>query len=197
MSSTVAAPAARVLVTGAAGFIGSHLVDRLLTDGSEIVAVDDLSTGRLSNLAEASRHPAFRFEELDIVSSDFRTLVGDVQPDVVMHLAAQMDVRKSVADPLHDARINVLGTVNVAGGGHPGRGTKGRLRQQRWHRLRRAGRAARLGGRTAAAPSPYGAAKVAGEVYMRTYQRLHGLGASLALGNVYGPGRTLTVKPVS
>jgi len=177
-----------LLVTGAAGFIGSHLVDRLQQDGHEVVAVDDLSTGHLSNLAEASRHPSFRFVELDITSAEFRALVNRVRPDVVMHLAAQMDVRKSVADPLHDAHVNVVGTVNVleaavragsrkvvfasSGGTVYGQPTSLPIRED--------------------APllpsSPYGAAKVAGECYVGMYARLHGLaGTSLALGNVYGP----------
>jgi len=177
-----------LLVTGAAGFIGSHLVDRLQQDGHEVVAVDDLSTGHLSNLAEASRHPSFRFVELDITSAEFRALVNRFRPDVVMHLAAQMDVRKSVADPLHDAHVNVVGTVNVleaavragsrkvvfasSGGTVYGEPTALPVRED--------------------APllpsSPYGAAKVAGECYVGMYARLHGLaGTSLALGNVYGP----------
>jgi UDP-glucose 4-epimerase len=182
-------PSARpVLVTGAAGFIGSHLADRLLVEDFDVVGVDDLSTGRLANLTEAIPHPSFRFVELDIVSGEFRSLVEQVRPEVVVHLAAQMDVRKSVADPLHDARVNVLGTINV---------------------LEAAVRAgarkvvfASSGGTVYGQPevlpvredapllpsAPYGAAKVAGETYLSTYQRLHGLqGTSLALGNVYGP----------
>ncbi|SFP13755.1 UDP-glucose 4-epimerase [Geodermatophilus dictyosporus] len=177
-----------VLVTGAAGFIGSHLVDRLLEDGVDVVGVDDLSTGRLDNLAAASAHPAFRLVELDVTTPGFRDLVAGTRPRAVLHLAAQMDVRKSVADPLHDSRVNVLGTVNV---------------------LEAAVRAgaervvfASSGGTVYGAPdtlpvredaplrptAPYGAAKVAGECYVQMYARLYGLqGTSLALGNVYGP----------
>jgi UDP-glucose 4-epimerase len=188
MSSMVEPPALRVLVTGAAGFIGSHLVDRLLKDGVEVIGVDDLSTGRLPNLAEASRYPTFRFEELDILSRDLRILVAAWKPDVVMHLAAQMDVRKSVADPLHDARVNVLGTVNVLDAA-----TRAEVRK-----IVFASSGGTVYGQPTALPvqedapllpsSPYGAAKVAGEGYIGTYQRLHGLvGICLALGNVYGP----------
>jgi UDP-glucose 4-epimerase len=176
------------LVTGAAGFIGSHLVDRLLHSGAGVVGVDDLSTGRLSNLAEASRHPSFDFVELDVTSSDFRTLVSRIRPQLVLHLAAQMSVRSSVADPLHDARVNVLGTINVLEAAlHAGA-----------RKVLLASSGGTVYGQHATLPiaedtrllplSPYGASKVAAECYVETYQRLHGLtGISLALGNVYGP----------
>jgi UDP-glucose 4-epimerase len=177
-----------VLVTGAAGFIGSHLVDRLLDDGHDVVGVDDLSTGRLSNLARARRRSSFRLVEVDVVDPACRDVIEQTRPDTVMHLAAQMDVRKSVADPLHDARVNVLGTVNVleaavragsrkvvfASSGGTVYGQPEHLPAQEQTPLRPA--------------SPYGAAKVGGEVYLEAYGRLHGLGGtSLALGNVYGP----------
>jgi UDP-glucose 4-epimerase len=177
-----------LLVTGAAGFIGSHLVDRLLGDGYEVVGVDDLSTGRLSNLASASPQQSFRFVETDITDSGFRTLVEEVRPKVVLHLAAQMDVRRSVADPLHDVRVNVLGTVNVLEAAvHAG-----------LHKVVLASSGGTVYGQPTTLPvreeapllpvSPYGAAKVAAEGYLQTYGRLHGLaGTSLALGNVYGP----------
>jgi UDP-glucose 4-epimerase len=188
MSVRPLAKTSPVLVTGAAGFIGSHLVDRLLQDGREVVGVDDLSTGRLSNLAEASRYPSFRFVELDITSADFRALMNRVRPDVVMHLAAQMDVRKSVADPLHDAHVNVSGTVNVLEAAVRAGSRK----------VVFASSGGTVYGQPTSLPvgedapllpsSPYGAAKVAGECYVGMYARLHGLaGTSLALGNVYGP----------
>jgi len=108
----------RVLVTGAAGFIGSNLVDRLLAAGHVVVGVDDLSRGRLENLAVArsanERRPgAFSFSQFDVTDPLFPELVSRAAPEVVCHLAAQIDVRVSVADPLLDARLNVLGTINV------------------------------------------------------------------------------------
>jgi UDP-glucose 4-epimerase len=177
-----------VLVTGAAGFIGSHLVDRLLSRGAVVVGVDDLSTGRLSNLGAASRHPNFRFAELDVTSGEFRALVSRVNPEVVVHLAAQMSVRSSVSDPLHDARVNVLGTISVLDAAVHATTRKVLL----------ASSGGTVYGEQAGQPltedatllplSPYGASKVAAECYVQTYQRLHGLaGISLALGNVYGP----------
>ncbi len=178
----------RVLVTGAAGFIGSHLVDRLVADGHRVTGLDDLSTGKLANLADARKHKGFGFHRFDITSSDLPELMGRDRPDVVCHLAAQMDVRKSVADPLHDTRTNVLGTVNVlescvragvqrvvfasSGGTVYGEPTSLPVTE-------------RAGLRPG---SPYGAAKVAGEHYLEVYRTLHGLGGvSLRLGNVYGP----------
>ena len=175
-------------VTGAAGFIGSHLVDALLAAGHDVLGVDDLSTGKPDNLVQATSSPRFRFVRLDVVSDDYRLLVEQARPEVVFHLAAQMDVRRSVADPLFDARTNVLGTVNVlegavragttsvvfASSGGTVYGQPSRLPADEDAPLRPA--------------APYGAAKVAGETYVRTYQELHGLrGTSLALGNVYGP----------
>jgi UDP-glucose 4-epimerase len=178
----------RVVVTGAAGFIGSHLCDRLVADGHRVTGLDDLSTGKLANLASARKNKLFGFSNVDITRPELVDVFGKEQPDVVLHLAAQMDVRKSVADPLHDTRTNVLGTVNVldacvrngvprvvfASSGGTVYGEPPKLPASE---------------RMALHPSsPYGSAKAAGETYVAAYQRLHGLaGCSLRLGNVYGP----------
>ena len=173
----------RALVTGGAGFIGSHLVDRLVADGHEVLVVDDLSTGRRDQVAAGCV-----FAELDITSPALLPLVTDFRPEVVFHLAAQMDVRKSVADPLHDSRTNVLGTVNVvtaavqagvrkvvfASSGGTVYGEPDQLPVPEDAPLRPA--------------SPYGAAKVSGEAYVAAFGRLYGFAwTSRALGNVYGP----------
>jgi UDP-glucose 4-epimerase len=104
-----------VLVTGGAGFIGSNLVDRLLAEDHRVVVIDDLSTGRLANLDEARRVApgSLEFQRMDVTSESLEPLVRRHQPDVIVHLAAQINVRASVEDPLHDARVNVLGTLNV------------------------------------------------------------------------------------
>src|SRR4051812_10095824 len=103
----------RTIVTGGAGFIGSNLVDALLERGDDVTVIDNLSTGRESNLEQALGDGA-RLERADIRDGDaMRALVADVQPDVIFHLAAQIDVRKSVADPGFDARTNIEGTVNM------------------------------------------------------------------------------------
>ena len=105
----------RVLVTGAAGFIGSHLVDRLLAEGDEVFGIDDMSSGQMSNLVDARRSGTgkFKFHRLDITSTALGEYVARTKPELVFHLAAQVDVRKSVKDPIHDAMVNIVGTLNV------------------------------------------------------------------------------------
>ena len=99
---------AKVLVTGGAGFIGSHVVDLFVSKGYEVVIVDDLSTGRVSNL-----NPAAKFYEIDIRDPKLRDIFDAERPDYISHHAAQMDVRRSVAQPLFDADVNILGSINV------------------------------------------------------------------------------------
>jgi len=102
-------PGARALVTGGAGFIGSHLVDRLLADGYRVCVVDDLSTGSASQVP-----PGARFQRVDICDlASLRDVVADFRPEVVFHAAAQTDVRRSIREPDFDARVNVLGGLNV------------------------------------------------------------------------------------
>ena len=105
----------RTLVTGAAGFIGSHLVDRLLSEGEEVIGLDDLSSGSLANLADARRSTIgkFSFQRVDVTSTATGDLIRRTKPEVIFHLAAQVDVRKSVKDPIHDAMINIIGTLNI------------------------------------------------------------------------------------
>jgi UDP-glucose 4-epimerase len=99
---------AKILVTGGAGFIGSHVVDLFVSRGYEVVIVDDLSTGRASNL-----NPAAKFYQLDIRDPKVREVFDTERPDYVSHHAAQMDVRRSVAQPLFDADVNILGSINL------------------------------------------------------------------------------------
>src|SRR3954468_4678723 len=103
----------RALVTGGAGFIGSNLVDALLDRGDEVTVVDNLATGRIENL-DGARRRGIVFLELDITDAErLRTGFSSARPDIVFHLAAQIDVRKSIEDPAWDAGINVGGTINV------------------------------------------------------------------------------------
>jgi UDP-glucose 4-epimerase len=180
----------RCLVTGGAGFIGSNLVDALLARGDQVTVVDDLSTGRRANLEEALAGGA-ELVELDI--RDREPLLREVEraaPDVVFHLAAQIDVRKSVADPAFDASINVGGTANVLEA----------VRQTGTPRLVFASTGGAIYGEgegreipfpetAALAPlSPYGQSKQAAELYLAMYERLYGTSSvCLRLGNVYGP----------
>jgi UDP-glucose 4-epimerase len=180
----------RALVTGGAGFIGSNLVDALLARGDSVTVVDDLSTGRRSNL-DGALAAAAELAELDIrEAAALAELVARVQPEIVFHLAAQIDVRRSLADPAFDAAVNVGGTANLleamrvadvprivfvsTGGAIYGEG---------------AGKALPLDESAPIEPfSAYGQSKFAAEGYLALYQRLYGLtGVSLRLGNVYGP----------
>src|SRR5215213_306193 len=103
----------RALVTGGAGFIGSNLVDALLDRGDEVAVVDDLSTGRAENL-DAARRRGIAFHEADIRDAGrLHDVFAGSPPDIVFHLAAQIDVRKSIDDPAFDSGINVIGTINV------------------------------------------------------------------------------------
>ncbi|WP_374024697.1 NAD-dependent epimerase/dehydratase family protein [Mycobacterium sp. HNNTM2301] len=182
----------RTLVTGAAGFIGSTLVDRLLEEGHQVTGVDNLSAGApATNLESAHRHERsgrFNFVAADVRHPELSDIVAGSNPDVVFHLAAHIDVCRSVADPQYDARNNVLGTINL-------------LEASRRARVPRIVYAASGGSRYGASATlpatedapvdprcPYAAAKVAGEFYMRAYANMYGLTPiCLALANVYGP----------
>jgi UDP-glucose 4-epimerase len=177
----------RALVTGGAGFVGSHLVDALLAAGEQVTVVDHLRRGHVHNLADALAHGA------DLVRgdvSDVETMVrvlGTARPDVVFHLAAQIAVRASVADPSTDSHVNIGGTAAVLEA----------ARSARTPRVVLASTAAVYGdpptlpiaeGAPAEPLSPYGASKAAAETYMRLFRRLHGLSTlSLRMSNVYGP----------
>ncbi len=108
----------KALVTGGAGFVGSNLVDRLLAEGHEVDVLDDLSSGSLANLAaaRASVPRRFSFHRIDVRSPAVVDLIAHRNPDVVFHLAAQIDVRASVARPAFDAEVNIIGSINVAQG---------------------------------------------------------------------------------
>jgi UDP-glucose 4-epimerase len=181
-----------MLVTGAAGFIGSNLVARLLEDGHRVVAVDDLSTGRLENLAPA-RAPhltgRLQFDHVDVTTDAFDRLVERMRPARIFHLAAQVDVRVSVERPLEDARLNLLGTLHV-------------LEAARRHGVGRVVYAASIAGYGDPPPdqlpideqvttpplSPYGVSKRAAGDYVLAYGATHGVeGVVLTLANVYGP----------
>jgi len=178
----------RALVTGGAGFIGSNLVDALLERGEEVTVLDDVSTGRRENLSQALERGA-ELVELDIRDAGaVADLCSRAQPEVVFHMAAQIDVRKSSADPAFDARVNVEGTINVLEG----------ARRSGARRLvnTSTGGAIYGEGRTIPAPedhpvapeAPYGQSKFGAEGYCELFRRMHGISTvSLRYGNVYGP----------
>jgi UDP-glucose 4-epimerase len=169
-----------VLVTGGAGFIGSHVAEALLARGEDVVVLDDLSSGKRENLPDG----------VELVEGDIREpqveLFAGVKPTHCYHLAAQIDVRVSVARPEHDAQINVLGTVNLL---------EAALEQKTKIVFSSTGGAI-YGECDGPAPedaprrpiSPYGTSKLAAEEYLATYNRLYETGhVSLRYGNVYGP----------
>jgi UDP-glucose 4-epimerase len=173
----------RALVTGGAGFIGSHITDALVDAGHTVTVVDDLSRGR-----RAQVNAAAMFVELDITSDGLAAAVAAAKPEVVFHHAAQIDVRESVRDPLHDADVNVVGTVNL-------------LRAAVDAGARRvvfASSGGAIYGDTTVIPtpedhpclpeSPYGTAKLCAEAYGGTFSRQAGLDfVALRYANVYGP----------
>jgi len=178
----------RVLVTGGAGFIGSNLVDALLERGHEVTVIDDLSTGRRENLDAALKAGA-ELVELDIrdAKAVFDT-VTRIGPDAVFHLAAQIDVRRSVADPGFDARINVEGTVNVLEAARQA-GVPRVVNTSSGGAIYGEGKSLPAGEDHPVAPeAPYGQSKFCAEGYCELYARLHGLSTvSLRYGNVFGP----------
>jgi len=178
----------RILVTGAAGFIGSNLVDRLLDDDHEVLGIDNLSHGTRANLpdSELGAGRGFSFIEADVTDPRFVETVADVE--VICHLAAQIDVRVSVRDPIEDARLNVLGTINVLEA----------ARQAGVRKVVFASSGGSIYGEPKKLPvdetapvnplSPYAASKVCGETYLGMYHALYGLETTaLAPSNVYGP----------
>jgi UDP-glucose 4-epimerase len=181
----------RIVVTGGAGFIGSNLVDALLEEGHSVTVVDNLSTGRFDNLVnvkDAAKENRFSFLHTDIRDDSLTAAFKGKEQDAVIHLAAQPDVRASVRNPVFDAEVNVLGTINV-------------LKMAADSGVKRFINTSSGGcayGEPASLPvsedaprlpdSPYGVSKNVAEEYIRYYERVRGISCcTLALANVYGP----------
>jgi UDP-glucose 4-epimerase len=172
-----------VLVTGGAGFIGSHVADAYLARGDRVWVVDDLSSGRLGNVP-----PAATFVHMDIRDAEIRRLFREVRFDLVNHHAAQIDVRKSVVDPGHDAEVNLLGLLNLLEG----------AREVGSRRIVFVSSGGVVYGEPRELPtpesapklplSPYGVTKLTGELYLNYYREVHGMDyVALRYGNVFGP----------
>ena len=173
----------KVLVTGGAGFIGSHVVDRLVEEGHQVVIVDNLATGKRKNVNRAAS-----LYKTDITSWRLERVFRNERPNIVLHLAAQINVPRSISDPVFDAQVNVLGTMNVlqqavrygcrkvvfSSSGGAIYGEQETLLATESH---------------AAKPlSPYGISKLCGEHYLSYFQRVSGIPVvSLRHANVYGP----------
>lgn len=173
-----------VLVTGGAGFIGSHVCERFLAEEWSVHVVDNLTSGRRENLPDG-----VAFHELDIRDPAAGALLGDLAPEVLVHLAAQMDVRRSVADPVYDAGVNIVGTLSLL------EALRARTPATRVVFSSTGGV---LYGDHTTPPnvetfpkdpeSPYAIAKLSVELYLAYYGRVHGLDSvALRYGNVYGP----------
>jgi UDP-glucose 4-epimerase len=174
----------RVLVTGGAGFIGSHVADEFIAKGWDVTIVDDLSSGKRENLPERAK-----FNEIGVNSPEFSKLVGTGKFDVVAHLAGQIDVRKSVADPIADANTNILGTLNLM---------ESLRKNAALTRVIFTSTGGAMYGEFSTPPnfetypkdpeSPYAIAKLSIEYYLAYYSRVHDREyAALRFGNVYGP----------
>jgi UDP-glucose 4-epimerase len=173
----------RIVVSGGAGFIGSHIVDGYIAEGHEVFVLDNLSSGQKANL-----NPKAKLYSVDILDPKVPAIIGEIRPDVLNHHAAQMDVRRSVADPVFDARINVLGFLNLleagrsaglrkvifASSGGAMYGEQEKFPASEDHPTRPA--------------SPYGVSKLTGENYLGYYQTTFGIPyVALRYANVYGP----------
>jgi UDP-glucose 4-epimerase len=173
----------KVLVTGGAGFIGSHIVDSYLENGLEVVIVDNFFTGKRENI-----NPEAKFYNMDICSLELKKIFEKEKPDFVNHHAAQIDVRKSVNEPYFDAKVNIMGTLNI-------------LKNSLKYKVKKlifASSGGVIYGEVKDEPanenflscpiSPYGISKLAGEEYIKFYGREFGLNYTiLRYGNVYGP----------
>jgi UDP-glucose 4-epimerase len=173
----------KILVTGGAGFIGSHVADALCAAGHTVHVLDDLSSGRRHNVPSQAV-----FHQVDLRAPDVRTLFEEERYDVLVHHAAQMDVRRSVADPAFDADVNLLGFLNLMEAG----------RKSGLQKVVFASTGGAIYGEPDYAPqdeahpmrplSPYGITKLATERYLYYYQQQYGIGyVALRYANVYGP----------
>jgi UDP-glucose 4-epimerase len=178
----------KAIVTGGAGFLGSVLVDRLIDDGADVLVVDDLSRGRLEYLAGARRRGRLTIHQIDVRDSDLVDLAARFEPQTIFHLAAQIDVRKSVDDPVEDASANVIGTVNVLTA----------AREAGAERVVFASSGGAIYGEETEPPtketarrrpaSPYGVSKLVVEEYFRYFADAHGVDyVLLGPANIYGP----------
>jgi UDP-glucose 4-epimerase len=173
----------KIVVTGGAGFIASHVADAYIARGHEVVVIDDLSTGQRRNL-----NPNAKIYPLDITDPNAAKLISEIKPDVLNHHAAQMDVRRSVADPAFDARVNIIGFINLleaskdagvkkvifSSSGGAVYGDREPIPATEAHET--------------LPLSPYGVSKLTGELYLSYYRMAFGLPyVALRYANVYGP----------
>jgi len=178
----------RSVVSGGAGFIGSNLVDRLVDDGHEVFVIDDLSSGSLANLTDSRRRGSVVLHQIDVSSPEVVELVRSFRPDNVFHLAAQIDVRHSVADPVYDARTNILGTINMLEAARHGNADRFIFSSSGGATFGDTFNIPTPETQKRVPESPYGVSKYVVEEYFRYYKDTYDLDyMSLGLANVYGP----------
>ncbi|MFN2425294.1 MAG: NAD-dependent epimerase/dehydratase family protein [Candidatus Binatia bacterium] len=173
----------KILVTGGAGFIGSHLAEAFAGAGHDVAVIDNLSSGRREHVPAG-----VRFHEADIRTADAARIVADEKPDVMCHHAAQMNVRRSVEDPAYDADVNVLGMLRMLEAAHKA-GTRTTLFASSGGAVYGEVESLPTTEQQAAVPiCPYGVSKLTGEHYLEYYHRVHGMRyVALRYANVYGP----------
>lgn len=173
----------KILVTGGAGFIGSHLVDRLIKEGHRVSVIDNLSTGKEENI-----NPKAKFYKIDICDPEISQIFEKEKPEIVFHYAAQIDLRESVEDPIKNAQINILGTLNILEN----------CKKSKIKKFIFASTGGAMYGEAEIIPtpetypefplSPYGIEKLTIEKYLNYYSKVFGLPfISLRLANIYGP----------
>jgi len=178
----------RILITGGAGFIGSHLADRLIKNGDKVILIDNLSTGKKENI-----NPKAKFYKIDIQSPKISNILKKEKPEILFHLAAQIDVRKSVEDPIKDAKINILGSLNVIKNFY-----KESLKNTKKSKIIFSSTGGAIYGDAKIIPtpetypefplSPYGVCKLTIEKYLNYYWKVFNIPyVALRYANVYGP----------
>ncbi|HOL90509.1 MAG TPA: GDP-mannose 4,6-dehydratase [Candidatus Pacearchaeota archaeon] len=178
----------RILITGGAGFIGSHLADRLIKNGDKVILIDNLSTGKKENI-----NPKAKFYKIDIQSPKISNILKKEKPEILFHLAAQIDVRKSVEDPIKDAKINILGSLNVIKNFY-----QESLKNTKKPKIIFSSTGGAIYGDAKIIPtpetypefplSPYGVCKLTIEKYLNYYWKVFNIPyVALRYANVYGP----------
>lgn len=178
----------KFIISGGAGFIGSHVVDKVLSEGHSVVVVDNLSSGNTENINQHLDNELFEFVEFDVTDSEIQNLIATREPSAIIHLAAQIDVRESVEDPVNDAVQNIIGTINILEGARKANSQRVVFTTSGGAIYGNSEQFPLVEDTIARPQSPYGASKLAAEEYCAVYHRLYGIEwNSIAPSNVYGP----------
>jgi UDP-glucose 4-epimerase len=178
----------RVVVTGGAGFIGANLVDRLIDDGAEVLVIDDLSTGKLQRLSDARRRGHVQIHQMNVCAAELGELIDRFEPQTVFHLAAVTEIARSVDDPVADASINLLGTINVLSASAASGAERVVFASSGGAVVGAAETFPTPGDAVRRPQSPFGVSKSVADSYLHYFWDSHGLDfVSLGLADIYGP----------